>query len=100
MANRDTTSGPVVFKLPTLDPKVVRVIHQRFPNFIEKNYDAHYQVSYSGHGYADVFRVDGQWCAVVYKPGGKYRCTGGVHKKYKDAIEAVSNLLKSAKVAA
>lgn len=100
MANRDITLGPVVRKLKTLDPKVVPVILRRYPDFKGKVYDSHSQVSFMGHGFADVVKIDGEWRTVVYKPGGAYRCTGGVHKKYKDAIDNASRLLSSYKVAA
>lgn len=98
MTNRDPHTGPVVYKLPTLDPKVVPVIHRRYPEFKGTDFDAHYQVSYFGHGYADVVRINGQWRTLVYYPGGKYRCTGGIHKRHKDALEAVSTLLMKCKV--
>lgn len=98
MANRDPNAGPVTHKLPTLDPKVIPVIHRRYPDFKGKDYDAHYQVSYFGHGYADVVRINGEWRTLVYYPGGKYRCSGGVHKKHRDAIASVSNLLCKHKV--
>lgn len=100
MANRNPELGPVTYKLPTLDPKVVPVIKRRYPSFTAEAFDSHYQVSYFGHGYGDIVRVDGQWRTLVYYPGGKYRCTGGVHKKYKDAISAVSELLVKYEVAA
>lgn len=100
MANRDITSGPVVRKMATLDPKVIPVILRRYPDFKGKCYESHSQVSYMGHGFADVVKVDGAWRTVVYHPGGRYRCVGGVHKKYKDAIENASRLLTSYKVAA
>lgn len=93
MANRNPENGPVVYKLTTIDPKVIPVIHRRYPDFVAQKYDAHYQVSYFGHGYADVVRVDGLWRTLVYYPGGRYRCTGGIHKKHRDAISAVSELL-------
>lgn len=100
MANRDPHAGPVVFKLPTLDPKVIPVIHRRYPDFVGKVFDAHYQVSYFGHGYADVVKVDGLWKGIVYFPGGKYRCTAGSHKKHKDAMAVATDLLLRYKVPA
>lgn len=100
MTNRDPNLGCVVYKLPTLDPKVIPVIKRRYPDFVGPNFDAHYQVSFFGHGYADVVRTDGQWRTLVYYPGGKYRCSGGIHKKHKDAISAVSKLIEGYKTTA
>lgn len=98
MANRDPHTAPVVYKLPTLDPKVVPVIKRRYPDFDGKIYDSYTQVSFIGHGFADVVKVDGFWHTIVYYPGGKFRCTAGTHKKYKDAVAIVSNLLIKHKV--